>query len=86
MKYLQHSHKSWKDIYTCNILPKSIVSNGLVIVKQERGLKYRGNVYFEPVTYSLKCCTYVTICLEFDLNSELSDKKVIAFLWLGKIY
>ena len=57
----------------------------LVIVKQERGLKCRGHVYFEPVTYSVKCCTYVTIYLNFDLNSEVSNKEVIAFYRLGKI-
>ena len=53
--------------------------------KQERGLKCRDHVYFEPVTYSVKCCTYVTIYLNFDLNSEVSNKEVIAFYRLGKI-
>ena len=33
----------------CNILPKLAVSNGLILVKLKRGLKYRGHVYFEPV-------------------------------------
>ena len=33
----------------CNILPRLAVSNGLVVVKLKRDLKYRGHVYFEPV-------------------------------------
>ena len=33
----------------CNILPRPAVSNGLIMVKLKRGLKYRGHVYFEPV-------------------------------------
>ena len=33
----------------CNILPRSVVSNGLIVVKLKRDLKYRGRVYFEPV-------------------------------------
>ena len=55
------------------------------MLKQDRGLKCRGHAYFEPVTYSVKCCTYVTIYLNFDLNSEVSNKEVIAFYRLGKI-
>ena len=34
---------------TCNILPRPAISNGLIIVKLKRDLKYRGHVYFEPV-------------------------------------
>ena len=34
----------------CNILPRSSVSNGLLMVKLNRDLKYRVNVYFEPVS------------------------------------
>ena len=37
----------------CNILPRSAVSNGLIVVKLKRGLKYRGHVYFEPVYHTL---------------------------------
>ena len=33
----------------CNILPRPVVSNGLIVVKLKRDLKYRGHVYFEPV-------------------------------------
>ena len=33
----------------CNILPRPSVSNGLIVVKLKRDLKYRGHVYFEPV-------------------------------------
>ena len=33
----------------CNILPKPSVSNGLIVVKLKRDLKYRGHVYFEPI-------------------------------------
>ena len=32
-----------------NILPRPAVSNGLIVVKLKRDLKYRGHVYFEPV-------------------------------------
>ena len=31
------------------ILPRAADSNGLIIVKLKRDLKYRGHVYFEPV-------------------------------------
>ena len=34
---------------TCNTLPRIADSNGLVIVKLKRKLKYRVHVYFEPV-------------------------------------
>ena len=33
----------------CNIIPRPKVSNGLIVVKLKRGLKYRVHVYFEPV-------------------------------------
>ena len=33
----------------CNILPRPAVSNGLVIVKLKRDLKYKNHVYFEPL-------------------------------------
>ena len=33
----------------CNIFQRPIDSNGLIVVKLKRGLKYRGHVYFEPV-------------------------------------
>ena len=33
----------------CNILPRLAVSNGLILVKLKRDLKYRGHAYFEPV-------------------------------------
>ena len=33
----------------CNILPRPADSNGLIVVKLKRDLKYRGHVYFEPV-------------------------------------
>ena len=33
----------------CNILPRTSVSNGLIVVKLKWDLKYRGHVYFEPV-------------------------------------
>ena len=33
----------------CNILPRPSDSNGLIVVKLKRDLKYRGYVYFEPV-------------------------------------
>ena len=39
--------------FTCNTLPRSADSNGLVIVKLKRKLEYRGHGYFEPVCPSL---------------------------------
>ena len=33
----------------CNILPRSAVSNGLIVVKLKRVLKYRGHAYLEPI-------------------------------------
>ena len=33
----------------CNILPRPEVSNGLIVVKLKRDLKFIGHVYFEPV-------------------------------------
>ena len=33
----------------CNILPRPADSNGLIVVKLKRDLKYRGYLYFEPV-------------------------------------
>ena len=33
----------------CNVLPRPINNNGLVLVKLKRHLRYQGYVYFEPV-------------------------------------
>ena len=33
----------------CNLLPRPPVSSGLIVVKLKRDLKYRSQVYFEPV-------------------------------------
>ena len=33
----------------CKTLPRPADSNGLILVKLKRDLKYRGHVYFEPV-------------------------------------
>ena len=33
----------------CNILPRPAVSDGLIVVKLKRDLKYWGHVYFETV-------------------------------------
>ena len=37
----------------CNILPRSCDSNGLIIVKLKRHMKYRGHPFFEPVRPSM---------------------------------
>ena len=37
----------------CNILPRSCDSNGLIIVKLKRHMKYQGHVFFEPVWPSM---------------------------------
>ena len=33
----------------CNVLPRSADSDGLIVVKSKRNLKYKRYVYFEPV-------------------------------------
>ena len=35
--------------HRCNILPRLADSNGFIVAKLKRDLKYRGYVYFEPV-------------------------------------
>ena len=42
---------------------------------------------FRPLvcTKILKLCTYITISHNFDINAEVSSKKVIAFYRKGKI-
>ena len=40
-------------VHTCNTLPRTADSNGLLIVKLKRKLVYRGHVYFEPVRPSI---------------------------------
>ena len=37
----------------CNILPRPADSNGLIVVKLKRNLKYNGYVYFEPLCPSV---------------------------------
>ena len=39
----------------CNILPRPADSNGLIVVKSKRDLKYRGYVYFEPICPNVIC-------------------------------
>ena len=47
----------------CNILPRPAVSNGLIVVKLKRDLKYRVHVYFEPVRLYIvyQALTYLKI-------------------------
>ena len=33
----------------CNILPRGTDRNGLILMKLQKKLSYRGNVFFEPV-------------------------------------
>ena len=42
---MQHTCRDWH----CNVLPRPVNNNGLVLVKLKRHLRYRGYVYFEPV-------------------------------------
>ena len=39
----------------CNVLPRPADSNGLMVAKLKRGLKYWGNVYFEPIRPFVIC-------------------------------
>ena len=34
---------------TCNVLPRSTDSNGVIVVKIKRDLKYKGYICFDPV-------------------------------------
>ena len=51
----------------CNILPRPAVSNGLIVVKLKRDLKYRGHVYFEPVRPNIiyQALTYLKLHNKF---------------------
>ena len=51
----------------CNILPRPAVSNGLIVVKLKRDLKYRGHVYFEPVRQHIiyQALTYLKFIINF---------------------
>ena len=36
----------------CNILPRPTISNGLIVVKLKRGIKYRDHLCIEPVPHT----------------------------------
>ena len=50
----------------CNVLPRPVYSNGLIVVKLKRDHTYRGYVYFEPAAFPY--------CHLF-LNTDNNDKK-----------
>ena len=35
----------------CNVLPRAVYSNGLILVKLKRDRTYMGYVYFEPAIF-----------------------------------
>ena len=74
----------------CNILPRSADSNGLILIKLKRDLKYRGYVYFEPVRPNaiyqalnyLK--THHKIYEDIAISEGLSSKEMINFSGIHK--
>ena len=74
----------------CNILRRPACSNGLVVVRLKRDLKYRGYVYFElansNVIYQalnyLK--TYNKFCEDISISEGLSSKEMINFSSIDK--
>ena len=69
----------------CNILPRPADSNGLIVVKLKRDLKYRGYVYFEPVRPNVICqaLNYLKTHNKFYEDISIlgpSRKEIIIFL------
>ena len=58
----------------CNILPRAVVSNGLAVVKLKRDLKYRGHVFFEPVSSHIgyQALTYLKSYLKFNKDEFIA--------------
>ena len=74
----------------CNILPRTTDSNGLIVVKLKRDLKYRGYVYFEPVCPNViyQALNYLKPHNKFYENSSISEglssKEMINFSGIDK--
>ena len=59
----------------CHILPKPLISNGLLVTKLKQDLKYRGHAYFEPVqthiTYQV--LSYLKSLNEFNKDISIAN-------------
>ena len=74
----------------CNILPRPANSNGLIVVKLKRDLKYRDYVYFKPgrpnVIY--EALNYLkahnTFYEDISISEGLSSKEIINFAGIDK--
>ena len=70
---------------SCNIFPTPADSDGLVVVKLKRDLKYRGYVYFEPVHQNVICQalnylkTHNKFYEDISIFERLSRKEIIDF-------
>ena len=74
----------------CNILPRPTDSNGLIVVKLKRDLKYRGYIYFEPVCPNVICQalnylkTHRIFYEDISISEGLPSKEMINFLSTDK--
>ena len=75
---------------TCNILPRPADSNGLIVVKSKRDLKYRGYVYFEPICPNVICQalnylkTHNKFYEDISISEGLSGEEMINFSGIDK--
>ena len=75
---------------TCSTLSRPADSNGLIVVKLQRDLKYRGYVYFEPVRSNVmyQVLNYLKTHNKFyediSISEDLSSKEMINFLCIDK--
>ena len=74
----------------CNILARPAHSNGLIVVKLNRDLKYRGYVYFEQVRPNVihQALNYLKTHNKFyeyiSISEGLSSKEIITFSGIDK--
>ena len=74
----------------CNILPRPADSNGLIVVKLKRDLKYRVYVYFQPVRPNIiyQALNYLKThnksCEGISISEGLSSKEMINFSGVDK--
>ena len=75
----------------CNILLRPRVSNGLIVVKLKRDLKYRGHIYFEAVLQHIVCqaLTYLKSYNKFhediSIAKGLSSEEMFKFSDINEI-
>ena len=75
----------------CNILPRPTVSNGLIVVKMKRNLKYRGHINFEAVRPHIvyQALTYLKSYNKFhediSIANGLSSEEMFKFSDINEI-